>query len=116
MTTVCFADHNLSHPAVYVRHRPSRRGSPGVAVTHGDHNGIRSQLPCLSCGPDRHARTAQKRTNMTNTEANSDKAAAAAAHGAHVAPKKASSNKGTTTKKGAPKDQRAPRVAKPKPP
>src|SRR5688572_26078187 len=44
---------------------------------------------------------------MTNTEANSEKAATVAAEGAHVAPKKASSKKGASKKTGAPKGQRA---------
>jgi hypothetical protein len=44
---------------------------------------------------------------MTNAEATTENAAAIAEQGAHVAPEKASSKKGTTPKKGAPKGQKA---------
>ena len=53
-------------------------------------------------------------TNMTNTEASTEKAATVAAQGAQDAPKKAPSKKGATNKKGAPKGQRAAKGGKPK--
>ena len=60
-------------------------------------------MPFLGTGVmNRHARKAQKRMNMTNTETGTEKAATVAAQGAHVAPKKASPKKGATKKKGAP--------------
>jgi len=71
-------------------------------------------LPFLGTGVmNRHARKAQKRMNMTNTEAGIEKAPGAA-EGAHVAPKKASSKKGASKKKGAPKGQRAAKGGKAK--
>ena len=49
---------------------------------------------------------------MTNAETNT--AATVAEQGAHVAPEKASSKKGTTQKKGAPKGQKAAKGGKAK--
>ena len=52
---------------------------------------------------------------MTNAEATiTENAAAVAEQGAHVAPEKASSKKGTTQKKGAPKGQKAAKGGKAK--
>jgi len=54
-------------------------------------------------------------TTMTNAEATTtENAAAVAEQGAHVAPEKASSKKGTSQKKGAPKGQKAAKGAKAK--
>jgi Protein of unknown function (DUF3489) len=53
------------------------------------------------------------RTTMTNAETN-DKAAAGAELGAHVAPGKASSKKGTSQKEGAPKAKKSATDATPK--
>jgi len=52
---------------------------------------------------------------MTTAEANrTDKAAAVAAQGAHVAPEKVPAKKAATQKKGAPKGKKAAKGAKPK--
>jgi Protein of unknown function (DUF3489) len=66
---------------------------------------------------NRHARQkrAQKGPQITMTTAESttpEQAAAVAAQGAHVAPEKATSKKGTTQKKGAPKGPKAAKKAK----
>ena len=53
-------------------------------------------------------------TNMTNAEANTDKAAAVAEQGATGAPEKPASKKDATKKKGAPKGQKAAKAAKTK--
>ena len=51
---------------------------------------------------------------MTNTETGTEKAATVAVHGAHVAAEKASSKKGASKKKVAPKGQRAAKSGKAK--
>ena len=61
---------------------------------------------------DRHAPTKRRKdlpeTTMTNAEATTtENTATVAEQGAHVAPEKASSKKGTTKQKGAPKGQKA---------
>src|SRR5688572_9893229 len=63
---------------------------------------------------NRHAQKAQKRMNMTNTEASCEKVAIVAAQGAHVAPTKGPSKKGASKKKGAPKGQKAAKGGKAK--
>jgi hypothetical protein len=54
-----------------------------------------------------------QQTNMMNAET-SDKAAAIAAQGAHVAPEKAISKKGVSQKKGVPKAKKPAKAALPK--
>src|ERR1022692_117703 len=64
---------------------------------------------------NRHAPTRRRKrigiTNMTNAETNT--AATVAEQGAHVAPEKTPSKKGSTQKKGAPKGKKTAKGAKP---
>ena len=68
---------------------------------------------------NRHAPLTQRRkdhqTTMTNAENTAtEQTAAVAEQGAHVAPEKASSKKGASRKKGAPKSQKSAKGGKPK--